>query len=122
MLIYFWAQGSLQNIAIHELQLHKSTVSEWYHRFRVACEEIVESKFEPLGGLNEEGESIIAEIDESKFFHRKYDRGQWRKVIGFLGPLNEKLEIVYCLKLQIEKKNFRKNYKRMDTTRNNYCW
>ena len=52
------------------MQLHKSTVSELYHRFRVTCEEIVESKLEPWGGLSEEGESIIVEIDKSKFFHR----------------------------------------------------
>ena len=53
------------------MQLHKSTVSELYHRFRVTCEEIVESKLEPWGGLSEEGESIIVEIDKSKFFLKK---------------------------------------------------
>lgn len=32
-----------------------------------------------LGGLNDDFTSKVVEIDESKFFHRKYHRGQWRQ-------------------------------------------
>jgi hypothetical protein len=31
-----------------------------------------------IGGLNDDMTSKVVEIDESKFFHRKYHRGQWR--------------------------------------------
>ncbi|KAK9722577.1 ISXO2-like transposase domain [Popillia japonica] len=32
-----------------------------------------------IGGLNEDLTTKVVEIDESKFFHRKYHRGQWRE-------------------------------------------
>jgi len=32
-----------------------------------------------IGGIDANGEPIIVEIDESKYFHRKYHRGQWRE-------------------------------------------
>ena len=37
------------------------------------------------------------------FFTDNIIEGSGVKVIGFLEPLNEKLEIVYCVKFQIEK-------------------
>ena len=30
-----------------------------------------------IGGIDENGESLVVEIDETKFFHRKYHRGLW---------------------------------------------
>ena len=43
------------------------------------CEEDLRLHPQPVGGLDEEtGLPIIVEIDESKYFHRKYHRGQWR--------------------------------------------
>ena len=29
--------------------------------------------------MDENGDSIIVEVDRSKYFHRKYHRGKWRE-------------------------------------------
>ena len=44
---------------------------------REICEQHFEENPQQLGGLDENGEAIIVEIDESKYFHRKYHRSQW---------------------------------------------
>ena len=46
---------------------------------REVCEQYLEENSQQLGGLDENGEPIVVEIDESKYFHRKYHRGQWRQ-------------------------------------------
>nr|KAG5702336.1 hypothetical protein BaRGS_003003 [Batillaria attramentaria] len=44
------------------------------------CEEDLRLHPQQVGGLDEQtGLPIIVEIDESKYFHRKYHRGQWRE-------------------------------------------
>jgi len=32
-----------------------------------------------IGGMDDNGEPIAVEIDETKYFHRKYHGGQWRE-------------------------------------------
>jgi len=40
---------------------------------------------EEIGGMDDNGDAIEVEIDESKFFHRKYRRGLWRPGHCFFG-------------------------------------
>ena len=42
-------------------------VGEWY---------LINNPSE-IGGISANGEPLVVEVDESKFFHRKYHRGQW---------------------------------------------
>ena len=59
--------------------MSKPTVSHWCTFIRDLCETTIENNPQELGGFNENGDPIEVEIDESKFFHRKYHRGQWRE-------------------------------------------
>ena len=59
------------------------------------CEVVYDAmveRSEPIGGYDENGQSIIVEIDESKFGKRNYHRGhhvdaQWVRAMNFL-PLH----------------------------------
>jgi hypothetical protein len=50
-----------------------------------------------IGGLDQNGMSVVVEIDASTFFHRKYNRGQWREghwVFGGVERNSEKYFLV----------------------------
>ncbi|CAH1104427.1 unnamed protein product [Psylliodes chrysocephalus] len=64
IIIYCWSKYLPQkNIA------EEANIPEKYHTMTGAI----------FGGLNKDGTAKIVEIDESKYFHRKYHRGQWRE-------------------------------------------
>ena len=46
---------------------------------REECETWLNNNLIELSGMEENGDPILVEIDESKYFHRKYHRGQWRE-------------------------------------------
>ena len=43
-----------------------------------------------MGGFDENNEPIEVEIDESKFFHRKYHRGLWREGHWVFGAIERR--------------------------------
>ena len=49
------------------------------------CKQYLEEHLTKIGGFNDNSQPLVVEIDESKFFHRKYHRGQWRKGHRVLG-------------------------------------
>lgn len=80
-IIYCWSRDYPQKDIAHEVGISENrshTISDWCNFLREVCEQDLEENAGPIGGLDEDGVSKIAEIDESKFFHRKYHRGQWR--------------------------------------------
>ena len=63
------------------------TVSSLTHLAREAiCYYLVQNK-EKIGGLNDDGNRKIVEIDESKFFKRKYNRGRYTHEQWFVGGI-----------------------------------
>ncbi|GFR96552.1 hypothetical protein ElyMa_004454400 [Elysia marginata] len=57
---------------------YTTLVVDWCSFMREICTAYLERHPIELGGINEEdGTPIVVEIDESKYFHRKYHRGMW---------------------------------------------
>ena len=68
-----------------QLGLTWHTLVDWGNFIHDVCSEDVRRHPIQLGGLDANGDPIIVEIDESKFFNRKYNRGQWRGALCVLG-------------------------------------
>ena len=82
LLIYLCATEMPQTEIKRELNMTETnwhTVIDWCNFLREACEEWIVRHPVELGGLDDDGYPIEVEIDESKFFHRKYQRGEWRE-------------------------------------------
>lgn len=46
---------------------------------REECDTWLQRHPPQVGGIDDNGEAVIAEIDGTKYFHRKYNRGHWRE-------------------------------------------
>lgn len=84
---YCWAKEDFLGDISYELEVNKNTAGHLAFLLRERIEEYIFSEQVQLGGINEEGESIIVEIDESVFFRRKFNRGRFREHIWVLGLL-----------------------------------
>jgi len=80
LMMYLWAHDTPQTMIAHETGVaRKETIVDWCNFFRDECENWVERNSGEIGGIDDNGEAIVVEIDETKYFHRKYHRGQWRE-------------------------------------------
>ena len=64
-----------------------NTVVDWSNFCRELCEQWLEENTCEIGGIDVTGQPIVVEIDESKFYHRKYHRGQWRQGHSVFGVI-----------------------------------
>lgn len=76
MMMYFWAADLPQSFMTRELAVSKKTAIDWMKKFRKICYTQMAANPPLIGGQDANGDPIIVEIDESKYFHRKYHRGR----------------------------------------------
>lgn len=79
IIMYCWARDMPQREILHEADVRSpNTLVDWCNFIREECAVWLENHPDEIGGIDEQGLPIVVEIDESKYFHRKYHRGQWR--------------------------------------------
>nr|XP_022903262.1 uncharacterized protein LOC111415684 [Onthophagus taurus] len=82
-IVYGWAREHPQYEAARDAKLGERsthTIVDWYNFCRDITEQHLVDNPTQVGGFDENTLlSKTVEIDESKFFHRKYHRGQWRE-------------------------------------------
>lgn len=77
-LLYCWSYDFPQAQTMQECGIPDNghTLPEWYDKCRDVCENYLEDHPCEIGGMDSNtGEPVVVEIDESKFFRRKYNRG-----------------------------------------------
>ena len=80
LVMYLWSRNQSQTEMKWEAQIASDhTIVDWCSFLREVCERHLEANPTELGGIDDTGAPIVVEIDESKYFHRKYHRGQWRE-------------------------------------------
>lgn len=78
IMMYCWSYDMPQDVMKHEAEVTTNhTVVDWCNFMREECAVWLENNPDEVGGFDNNGESLVVEIDESKYFHRKYHRGQW---------------------------------------------
>lgn len=80
----------LQVIEKYVRVAHQTAV-DWANFCREVVHDAMYMKNEPIGGIDENGQRRVVEIDESKFGKRKFNKGhhvegQWVSIILFFEP------------------------------------
>jgi len=69
-----------QTLIQHEADIVSDhTIVDWCNFMCEECEIWIKNNPDHIGRLDANGQPTVVEIDESKYFHRKYHRGQWRE-------------------------------------------
>lgn len=106
LIIYEWANESPQDYVAREAEvgLTTSTIADWFNFCREVCETYFMENHIVIGGVNEDGTSKIVEIDESKFFHRKYHRGRWIDGHWVFGGIERGTKKCFLVRYQTERR------------------
>jgi hypothetical protein len=88
ILTYCWALDLPQTVMACEAEVGgESTTTDWCNFMREECQVWLSNNSDEIGGMDEQGNAIVVEIDKSKYFHRKYHQIWWhRKVIWEMLP------------------------------------
>ena len=91
---YFWSADCPLVFCAGESEMNYSKTSvDWNNFLRDICQTWVANNPARLGGVRPNLQPIIVEVDETKYFHRKYARGAWHEghwVVGGIERGNPK--------------------------------
>jgi len=77
--MYYWLyEVKCKHVMLFESLRSWDTIVNYNNYFRKECCEWLLMTNQLLGGFDANGQSLVVEVDESYFFHRKYHRGQRR--------------------------------------------
>lgn len=77
----------MKHVMLFEGLTSYATIVNYNNYFRIECYNWLLRNSHQLGGFDANGQSVVVEVDESYFFHRKYHRGQFRRgqwVVGLV--------------------------------------
>uniref|UniRef100_A0A0L8GWY5 ISXO2-like transposase domain-containing protein n=1 Tax=Octopus bimaculoides TaxID=37653 RepID=A0A0L8GWY5_OCTBM len=72
LLIYCWCKDIMQKHIVDECSVCHTSVVDWSNFCREVCDEWLRQNSVEIGGVDSKGQPLVVEIEESKFFHRKY--------------------------------------------------
>ena len=79
MIMYYWLhEVKCKHVMLFESLRSWDTIVNYNNYFRKECCEWLLTTNQLLGGFDANGQSVVVEVDESYFFHRKYHRGRRR--------------------------------------------
>lgn len=88
MFIFYWCHNlQLKHIMQFEGICNWDVAVNYANFLRLECRRWFDRQVIELGGFDDDGESIVVEMDESFFFRRKYHRGRFRPgtwVVGII--------------------------------------
>ena len=74
-------------IVMEETVVSETTLIDWNNFIRDVCFEYMTNHMVPIGGLDDNGEPHVVEVDESVFFKTKYNVGQRCELHWLIGGI-----------------------------------
>jgi len=97
--MYCWAVDQLQTLISREAEVPEGrTLVDWCKFFRDEAAKYGDDRLNEIGGMDDNNQPLVVEIDETKYFHRKYHQRTWREGHWVFGVLREGRANVFWLK------------------------
>ena len=86
-ILHWWGMDVSNKIVMEETGVSETTLIDWNNFIRDVCFEYMTNHMVPIGGLDDNGEPHVVEVDESVFFKTKYNVGQRRELHWVIGGI-----------------------------------